>query len=200
MRDARENHAGTTHSDLRALLSRRGKRAAVAWAGGAPPDAQGVCCPALPGRACGAAGDQRRTAEVVWSQTHVSEAALAVCIREIRQAVGDHTRTPRCIETVHGRGYRFMAPVTVADRLPAAPPPLVPPASPPLLVGREVESAQMQRWWAKAVQGERQVAFVTGEAGIGKTTLVAAFIARVAGDGALGIGHGQCIEQYGAGD
>src|SRR5215813_5273983 len=138
--------------------------------------------------------------EVVWSQTHVSEAALAVCIREIRQAVGDHPRTPRCIETVHGRGYRFMAPVTIADRLPAAPPPLVPPAPPPLLVGREVESAQMQRWWAKAVQGERQVAFVTGEAGIGKTTLAAAFIARVAGDGALGIGHGQCIEQYGAGD
>src|SRR5215813_7790899 len=138
--------------------------------------------------------------EVVWSQTHVSEAALAVCIREIRQAVGDHPRTPRCIETVHGRGYRFIAPVTVADRLPATPPPLVPPAPPPLLVGREVESAQMQRWWAKAVQGERQVAFVTGEAGIGKTTLVAAFIARVAGDGALGIGHGQCIEQYGAGD
>src|SRR5262245_62276857 len=64
--------------------------------------------------------------EFVWSQTHVSEAALAVCIHEIRQAVGDHPRTPRCIETVHGRGYRFMAPVTVADRLPAAPPPLVP--------------------------------------------------------------------------
>jgi DNA-binding winged helix-turn-helix (wHTH) protein len=58
--------------------------------------------------------------EVVWSQTHVSEAALAVCIREIRQAVGDHPRTPRCIETVHGRGYRFMAPVTVADPLPSS--------------------------------------------------------------------------------
>jgi predicted ATPase len=43
----------------------------------------------------------------------------------------------------------------------------------------------MQRWWAKAVQGERQVGFVTGEAGIGKTTLVAAFIKRVEGDGAL---------------
>src|SRR5262245_46042086 len=138
--------------------------------------------------------------EVVWSQTHVSEAALAVCIREIRQVVGDHPRTPRCIETVHGRGCGVMAPVTVPVRLPGAHPPLVPPAPPPLLVGREMECAQMQRWWAKAVQGERQVAFVTGEAGIGKTTLVAAFIARVAGDGALGIGHGQCIEQYGAGD
>ena len=138
--------------------------------------------------------------EVVWSQTHVSEAALAVCIREIRQALGDHPRTPRFIETVHGRGYRFLAAVTVADRLPASPPLPVLPSPPPLLVGREVECAQMQQWWAKAVQGERQVGFVTGEAGIGKTTLVEAFIARVGGDGALWIGHGQCIEQYGAGD
>ena len=137
--------------------------------------------------------------EVVWSQTYVSEAALAVCIREIRQALGDNPRTPRFIETVHGRGYRFIAAVTVADRLPASPPSLAP-ASPPLLVGREVECAQMQRWLAKAVQGERQVGFVTGEAGIGKTTLVEAFIERVRGDGTLWIGHGQCIEQYGAGD
>ena len=138
--------------------------------------------------------------EVVWSQTHVSEAALAVCIREIRQALGDQPRTPRFVATVHGRGYRFLAAVTIANRLPASPPPPVLPSPPPLLVGREVECAQMQRWWAKAVQGERQVGFVTGEAGIGKTTLVEAFIARVRGDGALWIGHGQCIEQYGAGD
>ena len=130
--------------------------------------------------------------EVVWSQTHVSEAALAVCIREIRQAVGESPRTPQFIETVHGRGYRFMAPVTVADRLP--------PSLPPLLVGREAECAQMQRWLAQALRGERQVGFVTGEAGIGKTTLVATFIARAEGEEALWIGHGQCIEQYGIGD
>jgi DNA-binding winged helix-turn-helix (wHTH) protein len=128
--------------------------------------------------------------EVVWSQTYVGEAALAVCIREIRQALGDHPRTPRFIETVHGRGYRFIAAVTVTDRLPAAPPALVP-ASPPLLVGREAECAQMQRWLAKAGQGERQVGFVSGEAGIGKTTLVEVFIARVGGEGTLWIGHGQ---------
>ena len=138
--------------------------------------------------------------EVVWPQTHVSEAALAVCIREIRQTVGDNPRTPRFIETVHGRGYRFMATVTIADRLPASPFPLVPPSPPPLLVGREAECAQMQRWWAQALRGERQVGFVTGEAGIGKTTLVEAFIARAAGEEALWIGHGQCIEQYGIGD
>ena len=46
--------------------------------------------------------------ESVWSQTYVSEAALAVCIREIRQAIGDNPRTPQFIQTVHGRGYRFI--------------------------------------------------------------------------------------------
>src|SRR5499427_7711912 len=103
--------------------------------------------------------------EVVWSQTHVSEAALAVCIREIRQAVGESPRTPRFIETVHGRGYRFLARVTVADHLPETretallrrlPPPassVAPPRArlrPGLLVGREAEFAHVQQWLAQA--------------------------------------------------
>src|SRR5262252_2831918 len=153
--------------------------------------------------------------EVVWSQTHVSEAALAVCIREIRQALGDHTRTPRFIETVHGRGYRFLATVTVADHLPETretallrrlPPPasrVAPPRArlrPGLLVGREAEFAHVQQWLAQALRGERQVGFVTGEAGIGKTALVEAFVEHVGGAVALWLGRGQCIEQYGAGE
>src|SRR5499427_1303671 len=153
--------------------------------------------------------------EVVWSQTHVSEAALAVCIRELRQALGDHPRTPRFIETVHGRGYRFLATVTVADHLPETretallrrlPPPaarVAPPRArlrPGLLVGREAEFAHVQQWWAQALRGERQVGFVTGEAGIGKTALVEAFVEHVGGAGALWLGRGQCIEQYGAGE
>src|SRR5215510_48956 len=200
MREARENHAGTTHPDLRALLSRRGERAAVAWAGGAPPDAQGVCRLHYLAEHAGQLVTKDELLEVVWSQTSVGEAALAVCMREIRRALGDQPRTPRFVATVHGRGNRFLATVTIADRLPASPPLPVLPSPPPLLVGREAECAQMQQWWAKAVQGERQVGFVTGEAGIGKTTLVEAFLARVRGDRTLWIGHGQCIEQYGAGD
>ena len=42
------------------------------------------------------------------------------------------------------------------------------------LVGRETALAQMDGWLRRAMGGERQVVFVTGEAGIGKTTLVAA--------------------------
>ena len=42
--------------------------------------------------------------------------------------------------------------------------------------------------------------FVTGEPGIGKTTMVEAFLEQVAIDGELWIGRGQCIEHYGAGE
>jgi predicted ATPase len=48
--------------------------------------------------------------------------------------------------------------------------------------------------------GERRVGFITGEAGIGKTTLVDAFVAQVGREDALWIGHGQCVDQYGAGE
>jgi len=42
--------------------------------------------------------------------------------------------------------------------------------------------------------------FITGEAGIGKTTLVDAFVAQVVPAEAVWLGRGQCIEQYGAGE
>lgn len=45
----------------------------------------------------------------VWPEVIVSDAALVVCIRELRQTLGDERRTPQFIETVHGRGYRFVA-------------------------------------------------------------------------------------------
>jgi predicted ATPase/class 3 adenylate cyclase len=47
----------------------------------------------------------------VWPETVVSESALVVCIRELRRALGDQRRPAQFIETVHGRGYRFIAPV-----------------------------------------------------------------------------------------
>jgi predicted ATPase/DNA-binding winged helix-turn-helix (wHTH) protein len=154
--------------------------------------------------------------EAVWPETVVSEGVLKTCMGQVRQVLGETARTPRYIATVHRRGYRFIAPVTVLDPLAAAPEsgaepspspvgglpqgPKVAPASPTRMVAREVELAQLHALWTQALQGIRQVVFVTGEAGIGKTTLVDAFVAQVVATEAVWLGRGLCIEQYGAGE
>jgi DNA-binding winged helix-turn-helix (wHTH) protein len=46
----------------------------------------------------------------VWGDRFVSESALTSRIKAARQAVGDDGRLQRYIRTVHGRGYRFVAP------------------------------------------------------------------------------------------
>ena len=48
----------------------------------------------------------------VWPETVVSESVITVAIRQLRRVLGDGARAPRFIETVHGRGYRFIAPVS----------------------------------------------------------------------------------------
>jgi DNA-binding winged helix-turn-helix (wHTH) protein/class 3 adenylate cyclase/tetratricopeptide (TPR) repeat protein len=57
--------------------------------------------------------------EQLWPERFVSEAALERCIAVARRAVGDSGRRQRVIQTVHGRGYRFVAPVE--ERLDAPP-------------------------------------------------------------------------------
>jgi DNA-binding winged helix-turn-helix (wHTH) protein/pimeloyl-ACP methyl ester carboxylesterase len=61
----------------------------------------------------------------VWGDRFVSESALTSRIKAARQTLGDDGQAQRCIRTVHGRGYRFVAPVdeiiddregSVADR------------------------------------------------------------------------------------
>ena len=51
--------------------------------------------------------------DVVWPSVFVGDAALKVCIREIRKALGDDPQAPTYIQTAHRRGYRFVAPVAL---------------------------------------------------------------------------------------
>src|SRR5262245_44481986 len=151
----------------------------------------------------------------VWPDTAVCEAVLTTAMREIRRALGDQARVPRFIETVHGRGYRFIAPVTEtsvpvrpikpstpmgaeAGPLTHSPRPRV--ANSGCLVGREAELARLHEWHATALEGDRRIGFIAGEAGIGKTALVEAFISEVAAQGKARVGHGQCVQHYGAGE
>jgi predicted ATPase len=144
--------------------------------------------------------------DAVWAGTMVSEAVLTTCLRTLRQALGEDTQQPRYIATVHRLGYRFVAPVTAGAAPPPEPPPPRPPLAParvpalPLLVGRAAEVAQLHTCLAQVQQGVRQIVFVTGEAGVGKTTVVEAVVQQWAAAEALWLGRGQCIEQYGAGE
>jgi predicted ATPase len=69
-----------------------------------------------------------------------------------------------------------------------------------LLVGRDAELAQLHTWWAKALSGTRQIVFLSGEPGIGKTALVDAFVEDLRERSQVYIAYGQCVEQYGAGE
>jgi DNA-binding winged helix-turn-helix (wHTH) protein/predicted ATPase len=143
----------------------------------------------------------------VWANQSVGDETLTSCVKAARRAVGDSGQAQRVIQTLHSRGLRFVAEVSVANAPLAAPtvaaPPMPaaeprPPRQP--LVGREAELTVLHQWYATARQGQRQVGFITGEAGIGKTAMVEAFVAQVAAEGPVWIGHGQCIDQYGMGE
>ncbi|MBI3301445.1 MAG: winged helix-turn-helix domain-containing protein [Deltaproteobacteria bacterium] len=45
---------------------------------------------------------------------HMLDPALTVCVRELRQALGDDPKAPQYIETVHRRGFRFIAPLATS--------------------------------------------------------------------------------------
>jgi DNA-binding winged helix-turn-helix (wHTH) protein len=139
----------------------------------------------------------------VWGEVVVSDDTLTQALSELRRALGDDPRAPRVIETVHRRGVRFIARVHGAphgDQRPtsAVAPEPFPGPSPAALVGRDTELATLWSLFHKAAAGERQVVFIQGEPGIGKTSVVEAFLGalRASADSVL-MGYGQCVEQHG---
>ena len=47
--------------------------------------------------------------EQLWPQQFVAEATLSSCVRAVRQAVGDTGQAQQVIQTLHRRGFRFVA-------------------------------------------------------------------------------------------
>src|SRR5271166_1321383 len=116
--------------------------------------------------------------DAVWPDTFVQPEVLKSHIKDIRSALEDDAKNARFIETLPRRGYRFIAPVT--DELGKTSREVDSPAS--RLVGRNTELDQLRGSLRRALHGERQLVFVTGEPGIGKTALVDAFEHQAAAD------------------
>jgi DNA-binding winged helix-turn-helix (wHTH) protein/predicted ATPase len=138
---------------------------------------------------------------LVWLGTAVSDSALTSCIQELRRALGDDAQRPQFIETLHRRGYRFREQISRDQSLASGRVPLAPPSSlGSPIVGRDAVIEEMLNAWAIAERGSRQVLFVTGEAGVGKTTVLHAFRARLADRGPVRTTWGQCVQHYGTGE
>jgi DNA-binding winged helix-turn-helix (wHTH) protein len=139
-------------------------------------------------------------AAAVWAQAVVSDDALARTVGELRRAIKDDAKEPRFIQTVHRMGYRFVA--RCKYRKSGQAPELIDLANPNHRAGgifdRQNELSALQSAFRKAASGARQFVFLTGELGVGKTSVLDAFLESLRGSRSpVRIGWARCFEHFG---
>jgi predicted ATPase len=134
--------------------------------------------------------------DALWPEIYVQPQVLRTYMLELRKILGDDPRNPRFIRSVPKRGYCFIACVSedAAARSSAVNQPGEQNDSPRQIVGREPELARLRAAMRETAGGHRQFVFLTGEAGIGKTALVAAFRSHL--DSEFTVAAGQCIPGF----
>ena len=159
--------------------------------------------------------NKQQVLDAVWPGTFVGDAVLKDSIRQLREALHENAGSPSYIETAHRRGYRFIAKLSQpppsdknlmepsahgAGSLPPNTAVLASSRGAVKMLGRDAELAKMRSWLDRALKGERQTVFITGEAGIGKTTLVQAFLKQAEQVAGTIFVRGQCLEHFGSGE
>ena len=110
----------------------------------------------------------------VWHAEAVSDSSVPTCITAVRRALGDDPASPTFIETIRGRGYRFVVEIASTGSSPTqSSDPSQRPAN--TFVGRQAELDSLAAGLARALSGIPQTFLLLGEAGIGKTRLVDEF-------------------------
>jgi transcriptional regulator with XRE-family HTH domain/tetratricopeptide (TPR) repeat protein len=134
--------------------------------------------------------DERRPSEQM-AELLAEQLAVPDAIREkfIRMGRGKYVPAINTLQT----SLRPPVFLQAGDRLSGS--------STPLFVAREGELARLEAHLETALAGKGRVVFITGEAGSGKTTLMAEFARRSqAAQGSLIVAGGQCNAQEGIGD
>lgn len=132
----------------------------------------------------------------IWPDVKVTDGVLRYTLRQLRQTLGDDVDEPRYVETVPRRGWKLVAQVREGDS-PGSKQIAAAGADAPAFLGREAEISRIDLELERARVGEPRLVFVTGEAGIGKTTLLRAAMRRAAATGAT-TAVGECIQHYGS--
>jgi len=110
----------------------------------------------------------------VWGRRFVSEGAVKTVVSELRAALGDDARAPRWVQTVQGRGYRFLGAVGPAPQAAKAKVDADArwrrggnlPATLPPVIGREDDLQALD-----ALTRSHRLVTLVGTAGVGKTFL-----------------------------
>lgn len=82
--------------------------------------------------------------DAIWDGREVSDATLSNHVKNARKALGDNGDLQQTIQTIRGRGYRFVAPVNELSGDPA--PVAEAPALPPLEVVQKPTASTVRRW------------------------------------------------------
>jgi predicted ATPase/DNA-binding winged helix-turn-helix (wHTH) protein len=127
----------------------------------------------------------------VWPDTFVQPEVLKRQIFDIRTELGDDPKNPRFIETLPRRGYRFIAvgPATSSNGSADG-------NARPGIAGRAQVLSRLEAYLLGSLGGRRQIVFVTGEMGIGKSATVEEFQRRSFAKAGLRVARGQCLEGY----
>jgi len=131
--------------------------------------------------------------EAVWRDVHVQPEVLKSHILALRNALGDKSSSPRFIETHRGRGYRFIGTMDTLADLPNLPPAVLDLG---VFAGRAAAVRELSALFQRVVSGQPWALFISGESGVGKTTLIEQFLSQARCHPDLAMAQGHCIEGF----
>jgi len=129
--------------------------------------------------------------DALWPDTYVQPQVLRTYVLDLRKLLGDDARQPRFIQSIPKRGYCFVAPVSDGTHANHGANGHKRPKS---LVGRTQELDALNDLFQLAIGGHRQIIFLSGDAGIGKTALLDAFCESLDSSTSVQVARGQCVQ------
>jgi len=134
----------------------------------------------------------------VWPDSFVEEGNLNRNVSTLRKVLQEKPSDHRYIETIPKTGYRFIAPVRIIDYQPPANVlHTAPSGTSNSVVGREFERDTLRRAYDQARHGHGGIVCISGDVGLGKTTLIDAFLDDLIRDGqTFHLARARCSESF----